>query len=169
MNWDAIAAIGQIIGALAVVATLFYLAVQIRQNSEIVAEHSRQIRLGEVDATVQSFSRYRTLLAQPHMAEIYRRGCESFANLSDTEKIQFRVLLDEYIFSYWALYHRLEENAYAESDWQSHLPVLSATLKQPGVWEWWDERRLSFPAKFVESISAHLDNASAKQDNRELE
>ena len=32
MNWDAIGAIGEIIGAIAVVSTLFYLAVQIRQR-----------------------------------------------------------------------------------------------------------------------------------------
>jgi hypothetical protein len=30
MNWDAIGAIGETVGAVAVIATLFYLAVQIR-------------------------------------------------------------------------------------------------------------------------------------------
>ena len=79
MNWEAIAAIGQIIGAIAVVATLFYLAVEIRQNSRIVEENSRQLRLGEVDATLQSFARYRALLAEPELADIYRRGSADFA------------------------------------------------------------------------------------------
>ena len=35
MNWDAIGAIGEIIGAAAVVLTLFYLAVQIRQSNRL--------------------------------------------------------------------------------------------------------------------------------------
>ena len=98
-----------------------------------MAEHSRQIRLGEVDATVQSFSRYRTLLAQSPIADIYARGRQNFEQLTETEKIQMGVLLDEYIFSYWALYHRLQEDAYDESDWQAHLPVLSNLLSRPGV------------------------------------
>ena len=34
MNWDAIGAVGEILGAGAVVATLLYLSVQIRQNSK---------------------------------------------------------------------------------------------------------------------------------------
>lgn len=59
LNWDAVAAIGQIIGALAVVATLFYLAVQIRQNSQIVEEHSRQIRLGKL---MQPCNRFRVIV-----------------------------------------------------------------------------------------------------------
>jgi hypothetical protein len=33
MDWDAIGAVGEIIGAMAVLATLIYLAIQIRQNS----------------------------------------------------------------------------------------------------------------------------------------
>jgi len=33
MNWDAIGAIGEIVGAIAVLITLIYLAIQIRQNS----------------------------------------------------------------------------------------------------------------------------------------
>ena len=32
MNWEAVGAIGEVVGALAVVATLIYLASQIRQN-----------------------------------------------------------------------------------------------------------------------------------------
>jgi len=35
MNWEAIGAIGEILGAIAVVATLFYLAIQIRQGTKV--------------------------------------------------------------------------------------------------------------------------------------
>ena len=37
MNWDAIAAVGELLGASAVLVTLIYLAVQIRQNTSAVA------------------------------------------------------------------------------------------------------------------------------------
>jgi len=37
MNWEAIGAIGEIVGALAVVASLAYLVIQIRQNTAAVA------------------------------------------------------------------------------------------------------------------------------------
>jgi hypothetical protein len=36
MNWDAISAVGEIVGALAVMVFLGYLAIQIRQNTESV-------------------------------------------------------------------------------------------------------------------------------------
>ena len=36
MNWEALGAIGEIVGAIAVVLTLGYLAVQMRQNTRVV-------------------------------------------------------------------------------------------------------------------------------------
>ena len=38
MNWDAIGAIGEIVGAAAVVVTLIYVAVQVRQNTKSMDE-----------------------------------------------------------------------------------------------------------------------------------
>ena len=47
MNWEALGAIGEIVGAVAVIATLAYLAVQIRQNSLALPDiySSRLMRL----------------------------------------------------------------------------------------------------------------------------
>lgn len=58
MNWDAIGAVGEILGALAVVATLAYLAIQMKQNSaslRIAAILSAALRRS-VQGTVQSDS-----------------------------------------------------------------------------------------------------------------
>jgi len=44
MNWDAIGAIGEVLGSIAVFITLGYLAVQVRHAREAVARSSRQSR-----------------------------------------------------------------------------------------------------------------------------
>ena len=50
MNWDAIGAVGEVLGALAVVLTLAYLAIQIRQNTAIAKMAAMQnIIQGGVD------------------------------------------------------------------------------------------------------------------------
>lgn len=49
MNWDAIGAVGEILGALAVVVTLFYLARQVRQNTIVTrAETTKDLYLASV-------------------------------------------------------------------------------------------------------------------------
>jgi len=65
MNWEAVAAIGEVVGALGVIASLGYLAVQIRQNIEVgqvastnqAQEQTWQARL----AMVQDADSIRTL------------------------------------------------------------------------------------------------------------
>ena len=42
MNWEAIGAVGEILGALAVFASLIYLARQIRQNTQMMKSTVRQ-------------------------------------------------------------------------------------------------------------------------------
>ena len=53
MNWEAIGAIGEVLGAAAVVATLGYLAVQIRQNSRAVKNSAAQSMLSEANASLR--------------------------------------------------------------------------------------------------------------------
>jgi hypothetical protein len=53
MNWDAIGAVGEIVGALAVFLTLVYLAGQINQNTKAV-------RATALDSSVSSVSQDET-------------------------------------------------------------------------------------------------------------
>ena len=59
MNWTAIGAIGELIGALAVVITLIFLAVQLRHGSRSLDESNRLNRVGAVDRHNDTISRWR--------------------------------------------------------------------------------------------------------------
>ena len=64
MNWEAIGAIGQIVGAIAVVISLIYLAREIRSNA-------RSARLASV-GTINDW--LGQLATHPHLAEVWSRG-----------------------------------------------------------------------------------------------
>ncbi len=52
MNWDAVGAVAEILGALGVIVTVAYLAIQIRQNSKLLASSlADSIRNGLNEAT----------------------------------------------------------------------------------------------------------------------
>ncbi len=53
MNWDAIGAIAETLGAVGVIASLVYLATQIRQSREQMVENTRAVQAG----TYQDFQR----------------------------------------------------------------------------------------------------------------
>lgn len=65
MNWDAIGALGEIVGALAVVITLFYLARQIRDNTRMArAEMTKDLYLASRTAIMDT-------AAHDRLAEIW--------------------------------------------------------------------------------------------------
>ena len=55
MSLQDIGSIGELVGAIATVATLFYLAVQIRQNTAQLRESARAAHSTLLDQTVQPF------------------------------------------------------------------------------------------------------------------
>ena len=67
MNWDALAAIGEIIGALAVVVTLGYLAIQVRHS----------VNVSEATAfkgSTQGFMSTQSALLDSEKARLFIRG-----------------------------------------------------------------------------------------------
>ena len=62
MNWDAISAIGEIVGSIAVVITLAYLAVQTRQNSHHTKALLQQGQSDRVTSMLASWSTSKAVL-----------------------------------------------------------------------------------------------------------
>ena len=83
MNWEALGAIGEIVGAVAVVLTLGYLAVQIRQNTRAV----RSSVFSELQSEVRQNSF--ALANDEDLARIWRQANEEFDSLTADERTRF--------------------------------------------------------------------------------
>jgi len=71
MNWDAIGAVGQWVGAIAVVLTLGYLVRQIRDSNV-------QMRRAELNAAQAQFSQWRqALMRDADLARIWSKGMQN--------------------------------------------------------------------------------------------
>ena len=80
MNWDAIGAVGEILGAIAVLITLVYLARQIRLNTH-------EIRASRVEGTLRDQSKYNQMLAEDSdLARIYWIAVDDVEELSEDEQ-----------------------------------------------------------------------------------
>jgi hypothetical protein len=67
MNWEAIGAIAELIGGFAVLVTLVYLSIQVKQNSQM----QRQQNITE--QTNRCINSGQRLASDPEFADIYRR------------------------------------------------------------------------------------------------
>jgi hypothetical protein len=83
MNLNDLANIGQVIGAVAVVVSLFYVAHQIRQNTNAVRSATAQ-------AVHEHFANwYQVLASDPVLSQIAAKGLRDYTSLSEQERVRF--------------------------------------------------------------------------------
>ena len=144
MTIQDLGSIGEFIAAIATVATLAYLAVQIRQNTAAVR---RAANRGVVDDA--NSWRYR-LIENAEVSEIFRTGLANPESLDANSKYRFRMLLDA-LFAHWAhAFDSGEEEFIANAN-------ISRILSQPGGEWYWSRAKATddlFPAGFVEFIGS---------------
>jgi hypothetical protein len=146
MNWDAIGAIGEVIGALAVFLTLGYLAVQIRQNTKAV-------RASALDSSVNAVNAVRVAMFESaEVAAIYGKGLENPDELDDEEKVRFRLLVHTILWAVWNIYAQTEYGGLSKSIWAAQLPLLDRVINSHGGIWFWDQYRMEFDEKFRDEV-----------------
>ena len=83
MNWEAIAAIAEVVGVIAIVVSLVYLSAQIRQStkaSRAGASYTINDSLSKIVGAIR---------ADGEFADIWIRGCEDLESLDPVERVRF--------------------------------------------------------------------------------
>jgi hypothetical protein len=146
MNWNALGAIGEIIGALAVFLTLGYLAVQIRQNTKAV-------RASALDSSVSAVNNVRVAIFQSsEVTALYQEGLVNPEELGDGERERFRLLMHTIIWSVWNIYAQTEYGGLCSSTWAAQLPFLNRVMNtRGGIW-FWDKYQMEFEESFRKEV-----------------
>ena len=150
MNWDAIGAIAELLGAIAVFITLVYLTLQIRQNTQAVrasAMNSSVVQVGNVR---------RDIYADSEMAEIYLKGSEDPHALSPVDQIRYRTLVHNMLMTQANTHAQSRYAGLPASSWESQAPILRRVLRSPGGRWFWENYRQEFEDAFRLEIDSIL-------------
>jgi len=143
MNWEAIGAVGSIVGGLAIVATLVYMSVQISQTQRLAKLQASQ---NLNDMFNQSFA---LVAASPELAYRVHR-LESGEELSDEEFVQVRAYLQTQLTAWENAYIHAKEKIYLEP--REFERGLRAFLQMPGVARAWDFHKSCATDEFVQFV-----------------
>ena len=139
MNWEAIGALAELAGAAAVVITLIYLTVQLRQNSTLM-RRSATSALREADNELT-----RILATDPAANHIFWEGLEGRSDLSERDRRIFDPLVTLMTTS-WREAVDLEGADYLSDHILSGADWL---FGKRGFHEWWLEYRGTYEAELV--------------------
>ena len=149
IDLQSLANLGEVIGAAAVVASLLYLALQVRQSSKAQRTENYARALERVSA-------FQALLSQDSdLARIFAKGVGDASKLTGLEKIRFSWSLYEAFGSFEFMFHTYKTNEIPEEVWKRWSATAAWWLNYPGVQQWWTNRPVNFTESFtlfVESI-----------------
>jgi len=148
--------IGEVIGALATVATLAYLAMQIRANTRATLAEARRTTLHHRTSGLSE------LIANEDVARIFDKGLTDRNSLSSVERIRFDSFLSRLV-SDCDLLLREQSEGFAETEMvEPSFVATTRLLRSPGGREFWKQLRRSFTPAFQKRVDAALDEDETK-------
>jgi hypothetical protein len=162
MSWDAIGAIGDFIGGVAVVVSLVYLATQVRHSARITAQNTREVSASARESVFGAFSRWRALVADERLTRVFVLGCDDLSELSREERFQFGLLMQDLLYANQVLFTRGHEGSTGIPP-QFAVENATSVLVRPGANEWWARNSQLFEPAFSRAVSESVAEALAER------
>ncbi len=161
MNWDALGAIGEVVGAIAVVVTLIYVARQIHQataQTQAAAQYSFIEAYGEMNTSITNSKK---------VASIFRRGIMGEV-LDPDEYYQFFALIGQFINTWSVLFDLHNDGLLPESQWTMVRKDIITMMNEPGGREFWEKHgRGAVHDRFRDAIDEVLDSGESSYTMRQ--
>lgn len=172
MNWEALGAIAEAVGAIAVFVSLVYVAVQIRQNTKQFSRSVEANQLAAFERNVESSNRIRELLIlHPDLAQLLLRGFKAYKELKGPEKFRFGMLLRNIFSGIQGAYIRQISVEHDPLEFEGTARVLDEILVNEGVRDWLEENEPDWRPAFRELVDRRLSlirqREAAKQQEAE--
>ena len=142
--------LGEFVGAIAVVVTLAYLAVQVRQSN-----HAAQ------SSAVQSFfDSFSSVTVEPskniEFVQLLRRGFSTWDELTKDEQAQMHLYWSDYASKLHMGFRLFKRGVLDEGSYIGWETFFLAALQTPGVRAWWNAMSTMLPADLTAHVAARL-------------
>lgn len=162
MNWNAIGALGEIFGGLAVVLSLVYVAAQLRQNTQALR------RAASADAISAIRHWNDALIRDPEVGRIFTQGLTGIDSLSEADRIRFLTLMVNFFKTYEDLYYQYANGAMDPEVWAGWEQLGVMYFNTVGMRQYWNERRPIFSASFQRWMDSISDLPPAERNIAEI-
>jgi len=154
MNWNALGAIADALAAVAVVASLLYLAVQVRQNTRQSRLGAQQVLVNELGNALQAQAQNRSL------ADLVLRGLQDVEALDAVDRLQFLSHISHILRLYEAVYFHHLEGTLDARIWKGFEGAIADVVSYPGMQAVLRMRR----RHLSDAFAAYLTSLSTRQE-----
>jgi hypothetical protein len=154
MNWDVVGVIAEVAGAIAVVVTLMFLALEVRRNRNATESAS-------VDALAVGFNALNShLMDDPELAEIFLTGMVEPESLNNVQRLRFIALIQSYVNHFTTVKKYYDAGLLPKDQWVAQSSGFPQHMKSKGG-QWVLEHITITPD--VRELFENLESAELKE------
>jgi len=150
MNWDAISAVSQFVGSIAVVLSVLYLGIQVHRSTRIARVAAQDAAAAAVRDVTNTFMEY------ADMSRIWGAGLEDLKTLSSEDQARFFHATHQFLKALETIHFHHLNGLMDEQLWCGWQEMLRHYIAAPGMARYWEIRSQLFSARFREFVS-HLE------------
>lgn len=150
MGIQDLGAIGELLAAIATLATLVYLALQIKQNTRAVQNSVADSVLTSAQTAISSLN------DSSSNAYVWATGATNYDALSDNEKIQYRLKLVELLNTSDLMFWNYRKGTLDEELWARQETWTAGWLAHSNGLALWDSYKTFLTPAFAEHVDAHI-------------
>ncbi len=155
MTLSELGALGELIGGVAVVVSLVYLAIQIRDSTKAARASRVQAVLSESQAFL------RVIAADTPSARVFRLGLADSGELSEDERAQFTAQLMLMFRNFENMFVQYQLRDRDDLAWQSGVAALERFVGFPGSQKFWSDRSDAYTPEFRKVVDSIRERSHA--------
>lgn len=148
MNWEAIGALGELLGAAAVIATLLYVARQLQEQSRALTTSTR-------DSAFQQLAEWNyQVMADADISHLFQMGADSddWDEFAPEERSQLIHIFYSFFKVFENVYLHAAEGSTQAAVWERNCQVFLAYASKPGCRRYWTQREGTLDPRFVQIL-----------------
>ncbi|MBV9010344.1 MAG: hypothetical protein JO354_14455 [Verrucomicrobia bacterium] len=148
MSWEAINAIAQIVSSLAVVASLWYLAVQVHRSTRVTRLAAQDAAASALREVTKPFSE------NAELGRIWRTGLENLDDLDAEETARFYHVTFQFLKAMETIHFHYIYGMMDEQIWSGWWNLYRHYLACPGLEHYWKLRSNLFSQRFRDFVDS---------------
>ncbi len=150
--------LGDFIGGIGVVATLVYLAIQVRQNTAALRTASRQ-------AIVAGMRDHVRLALEPG-ADSFFHAMESFPDVSPDEYRYFTTRMNDLLLFFQGAHALHESGTLEDETYEAYRDFVAASCSTPGGARYWQQVREIYTPRMAAALDARIERGGLRDLTR---
>lgn len=161
MSIQDLGSIGELLGAIATIATLIYLALQIKQTRQTFVRQSEREITSQIIGSMHEFTQ------NPDLARIHFLAMEDYeGNLTREERLVWHAWIWSWLSSFEQAAIDLDTGRFNESELiEIYTEGFATVLRSPGGQSWWNQNKWLFR----KATQEYLDEAIPREERTTLD